>query len=176
MQRHRFFEDALEAAKAAKADDSDDADNADDSEDEESAVDASDAPQMPEPFLWYVFECLCIAGLLLERGVVESNPMQIWETIVHRDLRPCNIFLGRPDTQRFSRYPTPKVGDFGLAVYPPPSGFKGKPEEYHDVQGPEKNVPPEQRPDFMAEAGFDQRWLLSSKTNVWVSARSKLQS
>jgi len=70
---------------------------------------------MPEPFLWYVFECLCIVGLLLERGAMERNPIRDWKTIVHRDVRTQNVFLAMPDEHRFCLYPTPKVGDFGLA-------------------------------------------------------------
>jgi serine/threonine protein kinase len=78
----------------------------------------TDVPRIPEPFLWHVVESLAIAGLLLERGVVDGNPMRNWETIVHRDLRPANIFFGDPDPERFNRYPTPKIGDWGSG-WPP---------------------------------------------------------
>lgn len=30
---------------------------------------------IPEQFLWYVFECMCIAGLVLEHGEMEKDPM-----------------------------------------------------------------------------------------------------
>lgn len=120
---------------------------------------------MLEPFLWHVFECLCTAGLLLDRGAAERNPM--WKTIVHRDLRPVNIFLASPDANRFRRYPTPKIGDFGLAVYAPPSDFDGDIEDEYDAQGPEGNIPPEQRYDSMRASRMKERWLLSSKSNVW---------
>jgi serine/threonine protein kinase len=122
-------------------------------------------PQIPEPFLWHVFECLCTAGLLLDRGAVERNPM--WKTVVHRDLRPVNIFLAAPDAKRFSRYPTPKIGDFGLAVYAPPSDYDGDILEDCPPEGPPECVPPEQRFDMMQEEGWNDRWLLSSKSNVW---------
>lgn len=95
-----------------------------------------DVPHVPEPFLWHVFECLAIAGLLLERGVVDGNPMRNWETIVHRDLRPANIFFGKPDPQRFNRYPTPKMADFGLAVYAPPSDYEGEISAKYLAAGP----------------------------------------
>lgn len=39
---------------------------------------------VPEPFLWYCFECLAIAGLLMERGELERNVVSDWITIVHR--------------------------------------------------------------------------------------------
>jgi serine/threonine protein kinase len=108
----------------------------------EHREDAGPAPRVPEPFLWHVFESLCIAGLLLERGVVEHNPMRHWRTIVHRDLRPANIFFGIPDKHRYSRYPTPKIGDFGLAVYAPPSNYTGDVEKLYRPAGADKNVPP----------------------------------
>lgn len=41
----------------------------------------------PEPFLWFLLECLCIVGLLLERGEVIRNPMSDWKTIIHRDIK-----------------------------------------------------------------------------------------
>jgi serine/threonine protein kinase len=105
---------------------------------------AKDAgPRIPEAFLWHIFESLCVAGLLLERGAVEDNPMRRWKTIVHRDLRPANIFFGIPDQHRFNRYPTPKIGDFGLAVYAPPSDFAGNINDIYKPEGPQDNVPPE---------------------------------
>jgi serine/threonine protein kinase len=131
--------------------------------------DAGPAPRIPEAFLWHVFESLCVAGLLLERGVVEDNPMRHWRTIVHRDLRPANIFFGMPDKYQFTRYPTPKIGDFGLAVYAPPSNYRGSVDELYTPGGAQDNVPPEQRPDLMPESRWDEVGFVSSKTNVWVS-------
>jgi serine/threonine protein kinase len=75
----------------------------------------------------------------------------MWKTIVHRDLRPVNIFLAAPDANRFSRYPTPKIGDFGLSVYALPSDFVGDFSEEYLPEGPSDNVPPEQRYDFMQD-------------------------
>jgi serine/threonine protein kinase len=131
--------------------------------------DAGKPPRVPEPFLWHVFECLSIAGLLLERGVVEGNPMRNWNTIVHRDLRPDNIFFGMPDPERFNRYPTPKLGDFGIAVYAPPSDYSGVIDRLYTPGGAENSCPPEQCHDRMIEEKWEERWLMSSKTNVWVS-------
>ena len=39
---------------------------------------------VPEPFCWYCFECLAIAGLLMERGELEHNPVAKNDKIVHR--------------------------------------------------------------------------------------------
>jgi len=115
---------------------------------------------IPEQFLWYVFECLCIAGLVLEHGEMEKNPMNNWTPIVHRDMKVSNIFLGLPNEERYCRYPVPKLGDFGLALYLP-----GGEVMDHDLQGTKGNMPVEQNAWFMLE--HDVAWPLSSKANVW---------
>lgn len=42
-------------------------------------------------------------------------PKQDWQEIVHRDLKPGNVFLGYEDPRMYDLYPTPTLGDFGLA-------------------------------------------------------------
>lgn len=117
---------------------------------------------LPEPFLWHLFECLSIVGLLLERGEIEHNPFKDWTLIVHRDFKISNIFLGPPDKQRFCHYPTPKLGDFGRAIYVPPNA------KYNDVDyfGTAENYPIETNWLITEERGEVPR-PTSSKTNVW---------
>jgi serine/threonine protein kinase len=98
---------------------------------------------IPEQFVWYVFECLCIAGLLLER-----------------DMKLANVFLGLPNERHYCRYPVPKLGDYGLAIYLP----DGKVSD-HDLRGTLCNMPIEQNPDLMHI--HDLSWPLTSKANVW---------
>ena len=118
---------------------------------------------IPERFLWYMLECLCIAGLLLERGELEQNPMSDWKPIVHRDLKVSNVFLGLPIEGNFCRYPVPKIGDFGLAAYLTngelfPQGEFGTPANY----------PIEHSPDWLRDMNFDPKeWPMTSKANVW---------
>lgn len=115
---------------------------------------------IPEEFLWYTFECLCIAGLVLERGEMEKNPMSQWTPIVHRDLKVSNVFLGLPNRRHFSRYPVPKVGDFGLAAYLPDGKLTAK-----EAFGTPANYPIEHDPRWMAQMEVD--WPMTPKTNVW---------
>lgn len=52
-----------------------------------------------------------------------ENPTQIREQypqmrrpqVIHQDIKPANVFLGHADPNFFPLYPTPKLGDFGLA-------------------------------------------------------------
>jgi hypothetical protein len=68
---------------------------------------------IPEQFLWYLFECLCIAGLVLEYGDSENAPMANWTSIVHRDMKMGNVFLGLLSETHYRCYPCPKLGISG---------------------------------------------------------------
>lgn len=115
---------------------------------------------VPEQFLWYVFECLCIAGLLLEHGEMEKNPMGNWTPIVHRDMKLSNVFLSLPSDTNYRCYHMPKLGDFGLAIFLPGGQVSGQ-----DLRGTLDNMPIEQDPRAMSEHGIS--WPLTSKANVW---------
>lgn len=116
----------------------------------------------PEPLIWHLFECLAKAALLLEQGELSPNPMSDWTLILHRDLKLSNVFLGLSDPKNYSGYPTPKIGDFGLALYVTDDGQRN-PGSY-PFNGTPGNMPPE-----MLESNIDARHgvPLSSKTNVW---------
>jgi serine/threonine protein kinase len=118
---------------------------------------------VPEQFIWYIFECLCIVGLLLERGEVEKNPMIDWVPIVHRDMKMANVFLSYPDEKQYKNYPVPKLGDFGLAIYLPEGELTN-----HEVVGTPGNLPVEQDPNVMRRRGMDRP--LTAKANVWAIA------
>lgn len=121
--------------------------------------------RFPEPFLWHVFECLCIAGLLMERGDIQRNPMSDWRTIVHRDLKQLNVFLSEPDRNRFHRYPTPKLGDFGHAIYEPVN----EPFSYADRYTVDSHAIEQNSfvMDQIKEEYEGMPWPVSTKTNVW---------
>ncbi|KAK5009060.1 hypothetical protein LTR28_002940 [Elasticomyces elasticus] len=36
--------------------------------------------------------------------------------VVHRDIKPQNVFFRKPDDNYFSAYPVPVLGDYGLAI------------------------------------------------------------
>ncbi|USW53820.1 Putative serine/threonine-protein kinase, active [Septoria linicola] len=69
---------------------------------------------IPEPVLWYIFLRLAQSCLIMERGdYITSRPG--WPQIVHRDIKPPNVFLDVPDPTFFPGYPIPKMADFGFA-------------------------------------------------------------
>ena len=75
----------------------------------------------PEYFLWHLFYWLADGLDELENGsfrrldedhLGEDAPGQY---ILHKDIKPQNVFLGRPPVSGPADYPAPKVADFGLA-------------------------------------------------------------
>lgn len=59
--------------------------------------------------IWNVFDKLVISG---QRMHVPNNGQEM----VHRDLKPGNIFLGTHDPVSYPDYPRPLVADFGHAI------------------------------------------------------------
>ncbi|KAF6224509.1 hypothetical protein HO133_011086 [Letharia lupina] len=73
-----------------------------------------------EDFIWHCFIQLADAIAFLHYGYnrfarYPSSPPREWKRVVHRDIKPPNVFLRREPT---SRNPVPEVvlGDFGLAT------------------------------------------------------------
>lgn len=48
---------------------------------------------IPEPAIWFIFESLVIGGLLMSQGH-PTTPVEDWIPIVHRDVKPDNVFVG----------------------------------------------------------------------------------
>ncbi|KAK6392468.1 hypothetical protein LTR65_003598 [Meristemomyces frigidus] len=79
--------------------------------------DEIDRPFVAELFIWHTFECLAIAGLLMEQGSRQADPINAWRLILHLDWKSGNIFLGTPSVGRFEGYPTPKVWGVGIVLW-----------------------------------------------------------
>jgi serine/threonine protein kinase len=90
---------------------------------------------LPEEFLWHIFCSFANAAVLMETGpfthLEDREPIQ-W-SIIHFDIKPDNIFLGRRDERAMpADFPAIKVADFGLADltgqddHNNPSVFQGK--------------------------------------------------
>jgi serine/threonine protein kinase len=121
---------------------------------------------IPEQFLWYLFECLCIAGLVLEHGESEKAPVANWTPIVHRDMKMGNVFLGLPSETHYRCYPVPKLGDFGLAITLPDGRLTD--DDDLDTFGTDANMPIEQIRSLMSQMDDGKlSWPLTSKANVW---------
>ncbi|KAK5121347.1 hypothetical protein LTR85_005513 [Meristemomyces frigidus] len=98
-----------------------------------------------------------------------------WERIVHRDVKPHNIFLDRsndrPDNElyggRWPSYPKPQLGDFGMAVITSDADPMN-PTAYNDQEGTVGWMPQEMFPMLGRDAQYpivgDK---LNQKTNIW---------
>lgn len=121
---------------------------------------------MPEPWLWRVFEALALAGLVMEKGGCNEH-LDDWLQVVHRDIKPHNIFLDVASEQTYPRYPVPKLADFGLAFQTwPDDPFN--PLMWSDGTGTPGQRAPEQMAFIDEETGEPvDAFKLLSATNVW---------
>ncbi|SMR43790.1 unnamed protein product [Zymoseptoria tritici ST99CH_3D1] len=119
----------------------------------------------PEPFAWYTFWTLAIAGILMERGALtKDGPAHSnWSTIVHRDIKLSNVFLGPASTTHFCCYPEPKLGDFGFSILLSPEDTRTA--ESFNRSGTPNTRAPEQDQLLFTRRGRMKK--LSSKTNVF---------
>jgi len=115
---------------------------------------------IPEPFLWRVLHSLARVGLAMETGTTNDLPPTAgWKEIVHRDLRPANIFLDEPTARVFEAYPTPRLADFGYAFRTHAKDGLN-PQLYQNGPGSRGFIAPEQY-------SYVDDFKLGSKTNVW---------
>ena len=123
---------------------------------------------VPEPFLWSLLETLTEACLLLESGAVEEDEaIADWESIVHRDIKPGNIFLDTPRDDIYPSYPHPILSDFGIAVMTSDDDPLN-PNFYNALDGTQGWMPPEMMPMVDKETWQPARVSkLGAKTNVW---------
>lgn len=130
--------------------------------------------RLPEPFLWRAFDALAEAGIAMERGNInlQEAPSAAWEPIIHRDLKPGNVFLNGGTAGEFAAYPTPVLGDFGLAIYSGPND-PFNPKAYLEC-GTHGYFAPEQRDMYDRGTGYQPAYQprLTEKTNVWEVAKT----
>ncbi|KAL9614213.1 MAG: hypothetical protein Q9167_001301 [Letrouitia subvulpina] len=110
---------------------------------------------LPEKFLWDLFYYLASACMVMSTPSRQTRSTA--NVVVHRDIKPPN----RPSG--FNFYPTPKLGDFGIAELISRNDFRN-PAAYH---GPGTNgwKAPEQYPKTLRHE--DSETKLLSWTNVW---------
>lgn len=121
-----------------------------------------DRTWLPEAFLWYTFERLTTAGLLMEQGSLHAEPFNCWDLILHLDWKASNVFLGPPADQ-FRGYPSLKVGDFGLCRLIPRDDET--PMDLYWPAGTPYNRAPEQTVE--PRKGEKPLRRMDRRTNVW---------
>lgn len=104
-----------------------------------------------------IFEALAKQCLIMLQGShATPSPGAVWQEIVHRDIKPHNIFVDIPTPGAFPKYPTVKMADFGLA-FETAQGANNNPGDFQHA-GTRRYKAPEQ------VGGNDQ---LLSHTNIW---------
>ncbi|KAK2804730.1 hypothetical protein FQN50_006468 [Emmonsiellopsis sp. PD_5] len=88
---------------------------------------ANNRQAIPEPFVWHVLLSLTAALCWMHSGfssyaeaaACSRNVKLGWRTILHRDMKPDNVFFKHaPRANAFSHsFPGVKLGDFGLSIY-----------------------------------------------------------
>jgi hypothetical protein len=125
---------------------------------------------IPEPFLWYVLECLTFACLLLERGSADANTTKEdnWQQIVHRDIKLDNTYLDIPSNETYPCYPRAILADLGMAFRTFNNDLRHPMDFVHyertdTWQAPEK-IPTIHRTTYEPNPAG---WLLGAHTNIW---------
>ncbi|KAG9553928.1 kinase-like protein, partial [Aureobasidium melanogenum] len=118
--------------------------------------DISGGKVIPEPFAWYYLKQMAVALHRMSNIPIRQNK---GDFVVHKDIKPENIFLTGPDPREFPRYPICKVGDFGSAHVTFPTD-PDNPEQWYDHITP-GYIPPEMDEFVYSTIG----WELSTATN-----------
>lgn len=123
---------------------------------------------IPEPFIWSVFEAMTEACLLMENGTTLSTatPPADWHQIVHKDIKLENIWF---DTcgPVWPSFPRPVLGDFGMCVLTQENDMMN-PSHYADDMGTRGYMAPEQV-HFISRKTQEKQLLsrLQGWTNVY---------
>ena len=125
---------------------------------------------IPAIALWAVFENLVQALFVLWHGhspEEDAPPRPV--RIIHKDIKPHNIFLGPLDKEKWPFMPKPKLGDFGLAA-PEDNPASQRRLGTIDYQAPEQV-------EYVDVKGqpLPARYPISSAADVWAVGISMLE-
>lgn len=102
--------------------------------------------RVPEGAVWSIFKQLTKALGYCQLGIRdvlrgEQGPDPGWVGVVHRDIKPNNLFLSNRSSE--PSFPRVVLGDFGCAIRDDHDGFEGM--EYHNI---DLYWDPPETPDF----------------------------
>ncbi|MCJ1467729.1 G2-specific serine/threonine protein kinase [Pseudocyphellaria aurata] len=118
----------------------------------------------PEAFLWEVFYHLGEAAATMGTGFMGANG-QLNE-IVHRDIKPRNVFLANPDPAENTFYPVAKLGNWGLAIATGIADDRN-PSQYKGAGNSNYMAPEQQDTHDEGRYSLGPFRRLSSCTNIW---------
>lgn len=132
--------------------------------------------QIPEPFIWYVFKSISCAIYALTTGrcalspgkkrkrnadtaqdELSPKPEPRWDSYVHLDIKPSNIFLARP-VEPHTAYPLPTLADYDL------TNIAGKKLD-QDNQRTKKGIDTNRAPEM--ECTHLHAHPVTSKVDIW---------
>ena len=127
--------------------------------------------QVPTLALWAIFEALAKAAYVLFHGKLpEVEKLHRWRKILHRDIKPHNVFLSHPNKETWRSIPVAKLGDFGMAI----------PQAEEASQRPGHGTPVYMAPEQVLY--FDENKLpmpaaapISSAADVWSIGMTMLE-
>ena len=144
-----------------------------------SSPDPEQDPMIPEPFLWSVLENLTGACLVLEHSNIPPNTLTTGQSnqspltnpgqssIVHRDIKPQNIYLDNPSHTNFPNYPRAILADLGFSIVTSARDPRN-PLDFLGWDGTETWQAPEQLPMLDRKTGKVRPvGRLGAATNVW---------
>ena len=126
-------------------------------------------PIIPEPFLWSVLENLTRACLVLEHANIPPNNLTSagQSSIVHRDIKPQNIYLDTPHHTHYRNYPRAILADLGFGIVTSTHDPRN-PLDFLGWDGTESWQAPEQLPMLDRKTGKVRPvGRLGAATNVW---------
>ena len=147
-----------------------------------TSPDPEQDPIIPEPFLWSVLENLTRACLVLEHSNIPPNTLTTDRSnqspltnsanpdkpcIIHRDIKPQNIYLDNPSHTNFPNYPRAILADLGFSIVTSAQDPRN-PLDFLGWDGTETWQAPEQLPMLDRKTGKVRPvGRLGAATNVW---------
>ncbi|KAK5121132.1 hypothetical protein LTR85_005616 [Meristemomyces frigidus] len=126
---------------------------------------------IPARVIWSFFEALAASACLTKDGAFpgDTAPPEWVGELIHRDVKPINVFLDQVDRDSWRTIPVAKLGDYGLAM------LKDTPDMSNSKRMVGTGTVGYQAPEQMKQADENAyRFRLSSKVDVYAIGKTML--